>query len=202
MKKHLKFLGLFLLIAVVCVPFLVSCHGQIEGANADSVVNSVFPNLWVALAQILATIVLLSTIIGFVWEPYKKMMKERKEYYMKDINDAKDAKESALLDQQKSREEFIKAQSEASKIIMEANDSGSKLIQSLETDAKRKAKQIVENAKFEMDIAKKEHEKSIKNEIVDIAFATAEELSRKEISKEDNDKFVDEFIEKMRKEDK
>ena len=51
-------------------------------------------------------------------------------------------------------------------------------------------------------VAKKirDSEKDIKDKIIDIAFATAEELSKKNISKIDNEKLVNEFINSLDKE--
>lgn len=199
--KKLKYVLIPILVSIIFIPFLASCEGAIDGANASSVINLIFPNLWVALAQIIATIILLSTIVALVWTPYQNMMQARKEEYMKDLNEANESKKAALLDEQKAAKAFITAQSQASQIVIDANKNAEEIATDIKNKADLKAQAIINNAKTDMAIEKKEQAKNMHNQIIDVAFATAEELTKKTITKEDHLDFVNDFISKM-KEDK
>ncbi len=69
MKKHLKKIAPFLLLIlsfITVLPFLTSCSGAIDGVNASEIVNLVFPQPIIFVAQIIATIILFIAVSKFV----------------------------------------------------------------------------------------------------------------------------------------
>lgn len=118
---------------------------------------------------------------------------------MKEVEQTKKAKEEAFSNFEKSKEEQIRAQAQAIHIVNAANDEGYKIRERLEVEAKANARRIQNEAK---DEALKQEEKlrqDMQKEIINVAFSAAEALIKKEISKKDNQRLVDDFIKNIDK---
>ncbi len=199
-KKIILFTFLLLIVSLFSIPFLVSCNGEIGGiVNATTIVNLIFPNIWVFVATIISTIILLSAIIWFVWKPLNKKIDERKKYLNQELEDAEKAKQDAFIAKTQAQEEFAKAQMDATRIVQNANERGNDLYNQLQDKAKENAYQIVKNAQEEIDIEKRKMQTEMHQQILDIAFDAATHVSKKNISKSDSDKLIDEFIDEYQK---
>ncbi len=178
---------------------LTSCSAEIDGVTSNEIINQIFPNVWVFIAQIIAMIILLSLIIWLVWKPANRWTDKRKDHLMREVEQTKKAKEEAFSNFEKSKEEQIRAQAQAIHIVNAANDEGYKIRERLEVEAKANARRIQNEAK---DEALKQEEKlrqDMQKEIINVAFSAAEALIKKEINKKDNQRLVDDFIKNIDK---
>ena len=80
------------------------------------------------------------------------------------------------------------AKSKVRELIEKAERDANLRRESIINDAKEEARRRLDNLEIELVQEKKKMEKEIKQEIVDIAFATAEKIVAKEI---DHDKYID-----------
>ena len=202
MKKFKKLLLSLLLLVVVCLicsPFLVSCSNEIEGVNSTAIINLIFPNLWVFIATIFATVILISAIIWFLWKPMNKKLDERKKYIENEINEAENIKKEAFQTREQAKLELINAQSNASKIVQDANDKAENLYNELQNQARNSAYEIVKAAQEEVLLEKRELEEQTHKQILDIAFDAVTNISKHKITREENDKLVEEFINDLEK---
>ncbi len=202
MKKFKKLLLSLLLLVVVCLicsPFLVSCSNEIEGVNSTAIINLIFPNLWVFIATIFATVILISAIIWFLWKPMNKKLDERKKYIENEITEAENIKKEAFQAREQAKLELINAQSNASKIVRDANDKAENLYNELQNQARNSAYEIVKAAQEEVLLEKRELEEQTHKQILDIAFDAVTNISKHKITREENDKLVEEFINDLEK---
>ena len=196
-KKYKKAIIAIFLLIVVClltIPFVASCSSEIEGVNATAIINLIFPNIWVFIATIASTVVLLSCIIWFLWKPMNKKLETIRKHVTSEIFDAENAKKEAFELKESARENLLNAQLDASKIVQDANDRANVIYQELQTQAHKDADQIIKDAQEQIALERKELEQQTHNEILDVAFEAVTKISKQKITREENNKLVEEFL--------
>jgi F-type H+-transporting ATPase subunit b len=128
------------------------------------------------------------------------MIEKRKELVLKEVTEIKEIKEKNIEIEKEIQSKEIASKIKVDKIISSANEKAHNHKKNVEKEAKENSQRILDET--DVMVAKKirDSEKDIKDKIIDIAFATAEELSKKNISKIDNEKLVNEFINSLDKE--
>ncbi|WP_342252700.1 F0F1 ATP synthase subunit B [Spiroplasma endosymbiont of Amphibalanus improvisus] len=165
--------------------------------DPSEIVNELFPNIWVFIAHLLASVVLLIMISKFVYNPFRKMMKKR-EKMIQDVLDK-------AVQKQKNAD---KNEIEASKLLTEAKTKASSLFIEIKNDAEQKKNEILIKAHQNADkinthakqTIEKEREmakEDIKKQIIDVAFMAADKILEKEISKSEHSKMIDDFIKEL-----
>ena len=138
--------------------------------------------------QLCATIILFLVVRFFLWKPITNMLEKRREAIDKELEDARIAKENAIQIEANLQKEMENAKSKVRELIEKAERDANLRRESIINDAKEEARRRLDNLEIELVQEKKKMEKEIKQEIVDIAFATAEKIVAKEI---DHDKYID-----------
>lgn len=193
-KKHLVASLSVLALGVFIVPFIASCTADIPELNPTEIINTLFPNAWVFLAQVAAMCLVFSLILWLIWKPTNKMLDKRREYIAKEIQDAEEAKAEAIAYLENAKQEHLSAQTQASQIIANTKAESQSYRSQLEQEAREAADKIVTSAKINFAHEQEAQLKRLQSEAREAAFFAAEALMKKEISREDNDKLVDEFI--------
>lgn len=192
-KKIQKFLCKFLLITLLLgfsLFFLTSC----APIDSSEIINNLFPNLWVFVSHIVATIILIIIMAWLVWKPTKDSISKRHDYIEGQIKEAEESRNEALKKLAEAQKEKVAAINQAQQIIDDANVQAYEIKEKLEAEGKKNAQIISENALIDAENLKKEISKNMHDEIVSIALDATEKLLQKKISKKDNDKFVDEIL--------
>lgn len=179
---------------------LTSCNSQGISDSISSAISNALPNLWVSLAQLGAFLVTVFIFFKFAYKPIKKKMQERNNYVDKNIQDSNKALQDATAMKELSDSKLKEAHKEANKIVEQAT-----------LQAKREADEIKRAAQYDIDkqyaniqllLKDKgdELERQAHNEIVSSALDASKEILSREFTYDDNEKIVDEFIDKMKKE--
>ena len=149
---------------------------------------------WTFIAQICNLFIQILLIKKFLFKPIRNIIAKRKELADAEIKDATKAKEEA---------EAVKAEYEQN--MKEAKDKASEILTSAQKTANAQSEEIIKNAeeqavqikaKAEKDIAleKRKAVNEIKDEIGGMAMEIAGKVIEREISAEDHEKLIDEFI--------
>lgn len=152
---------------------------------------------WTFIAQICNLFIQILLIKKFLFKPIRNIVAKRKELADAEIKDATKAKEEA---------EAVKAEYEQN--MKEAKDKASEILTSAQKTANAQSEEIIKNAeeqavqikaKAEKDIAleKRKAVNEIKDEIGGMAMEIAGKVIEREISAEDHEKLIDEFIENV-----
>ena len=147
--------------------------------------------------QIIASIILFIFVKVFLWSKITALIEERQEIINKNLNEAQQLNQEALAQKTLADEEYKVAKEEARKIIAEANKFGSEERDRIVNDAKEEAKRRLLMNQKEIEIEVENARENIKNAIVDIAMLVAEKIIKHEISQEDYEKVVYDFIEEV-----
>lgn len=201
-KKHLVAILSILSLSIIVVPLLTSCTGDIPELNPAEIINTLFPNVWVFIAQVIAMCVVFSLVLWLVWKPTNKMLDKRREYIAKEITDAENAKQEALQYLENAKSEHLAAQAQTLEIIAKAKSESLTLRESLEKEAREAADKIISSAKISIANERRENLERLQSEAREAAYIAAEALMKKELSREDNDKLVDQFIKELENNEK
>ena len=181
---------------------LTGCKEAInKNLNAEAFVSKLIPNWPSFVAQLGALIVLILVVIIFGYKPIKKIVKKRQDYIEKQIKDAEESKAVWQENELKSKETVLASNRTAADIVAEAK-----------SNAEIERKQILDQAALDVEKMKKDAENDIarmeedaqeriKKEMVSVALDASKELLGREVSSEDNNRLLEEFIEDMKKKD-
>ena len=140
------------------------------------------------LIQLIATILLFVVIRFFFWKPITKILESRRDAIDKALDEANESKKNARQIEAELQEELSKAKVQVKELLDKAERDGNLRREAIINDAKEEARRRLENLEVELEQEKKNMEKDIKKQIVDIAFLAAEKIVAKEINQ---DKYLD-----------
>ena len=166
--------------------------------SREDFIDKLFPNPWDALATFLAFIVLLLAVFYFAYKPVKNLLKKRGDYVEGKIKDAesKEAEATKLLSD--ANNEYKEKKIEAIGIVEKAKADATKEREAI-LDKARKEKAIeVEKARFEIAQEVEASKDEIHREIVSVAIDASSKILEREVSKKDNEKLIDNFIDDLK----
>ena len=149
--------------------------------------------------QLCSTLILFVVVRAFLWKPITNILEQRRELAMKEITDAKQKNDEAskLLDE--SRKEVEKAKKRAKEIVDNAVITAKLEKSEIIEDAKNQAKKRLDNLDYEIELELEKQKNVLRQEIVDVAFLAAEKIVKREINKEEHIKVVEETLEEVGK---
>lgn len=198
MKKKLLNASVLLLPLLL----LTSCESQSISDTIQSTINNALPNLWVSLAQLGAFIVTVFIFFKFAYKPIKEKIKARNEYVSKNIKDSNDALNKANDLKAESEIKLKEAHKEANKIVEQASIQANIEANKIKEDAQKDIDKEMDNVKALLKEKEEYLERKSHDEIVSSALDASKEILGREFTHDDNDKLVDDFISKMKEENK
>lgn len=197
MSKKKLFLGISLF--TIGLFSLTSCDTEMIKDRISNTVNNMLPSLWITLIQLGLFILVAVLFIVIAYKPLKKKLNERANYIENNIKQS----EEKLID----ADAKIK---EADKIVMDGQKQAGEIIQRAEKTAENKAneleKQLAETIEKQKqnahkDIVNERNKmlKEAKSEIISTAISTSKEILKRNVTIEDNDEFLNQFIDQINK---
>ncbi len=151
-------------------------------------------NLWNILISLANLLLLFWIIKKFLYGPVKKMLDSRKEKIDGTYKRAEEAEQTALLHKKEYEEKLSGAKEEADEIIHSAVQTAKDREKDILTEAKSEADRILQRAEENAALELKKAESTIKDEIVEISTLLSEKILKREISAEDHQSLIDDFI--------
>ena len=141
--------------------------------------------------------ILVIILFKFGKKPLGDFLKKRTELIEKTLNEAKEAKEAAVKALREAEERFKTKDAEVKEILDAAKKSGElERDRIIEETAKLKDK-ILEQAKTNIDYELKHAKEAIKAEAVELAMELAEKKLKEKLTKEEQEKLLDESLVKI-----
>jgi F-type H+-transporting ATPase subunit b len=142
-------------------------------------------------------LILLGLLARFAWRPLLDALEQRQEVIRKSLDDARQA-----------RQELEQVKTEAAKLLSEARVEAGEIVSRTRTDAARFADEMKVKARADADALVKHAERqidmqttrameSIRREAVDLSVAIASKILRRDISKEDNERLIQDTLKEM-----
>ena len=193
MKKKI-----FLILILFNSFLLTSCSAISE--EFESIPDKLWPNIWVTISTIIAFLIMVLIVFVFAYKPVKKLLEKRKDYIEKNIQESRKALDDANMAKNKAQEEIQDAHKQAGEILSKAQqvalDNQNKMMEDTKKMIEERQEQSIEELKKNRENMQKE----INEQIINNSFDLSKEILKREVNQDDNDKLVDEFINKLNKE--
>jgi F-type H+-transporting ATPase subunit b len=146
---------------------------------------------------IITFLVLVAVLTKFAWKPLLQALEARQESIKKSLDDAQTAKRELERLQQESAQIVRKAHVEAEAIVSRSWADAEKLREEMKQKARTEADAIMKESQRQIEIETGRALRQIRNEVADLAIAIASKLIQRNVSKADNDKLIQETLQKM-----
>lgn len=142
-------------------------------------------------------LILVAILNKFLYKPVTKMLDERKEEVVNNLNKAEQAKEEA----EKLKEDYAlrikNAKTEAQEIIARANKLGEETKNEIVTQAKAEAEKVSVKAQEEIRLEKTKALAELRDEVATLAVLAAGKILGKNIELRDHEKMVKDFVKEV-----
>jgi F-type H+-transporting ATPase subunit b len=130
----------------------------------------------------------------FAWRPLLQALENRHEMIRKALDDAQQAKQELERIQQQSTEIINKARVEAEAIITRSRADGERLREELKQKARAEAESVMKTAERQIQLETTRAVQQIRREAVDLSVTIASKLLKRNLSREDNEKLIEEAL--------
>jgi F-type H+-transporting ATPase subunit b len=146
----------------------------------------------------LVVFVLVVLVLGkFAWRPILSLLQQREDFIHQALTDAKRDREDAEARLQEMAAKLQGAQAEAMHILEEARRDAERLREDLKQKARSEADQMVRNAERQIQLDTTRALQQIRKEAVDISVAIATKIVQRNITREDNERLIDDTLKQM-----
>ena len=162
--------------------------------EAESLISINVLTMFFTLVNMILTYLILKK---FLFKPVQKMIKDRQDEIDGLYQDAENAKKEAQVLKMDLEGKLQSAKETSAEIIRSAAATANKTSEEIIRSAKADASALKDKAARDIELEKKKALNEVKDEISALALQIAEKVVQKEISAEDQQSFIDEFIEKI-----
>jgi F-type H+-transporting ATPase subunit b len=146
---------------------------------------------------IIVFLVLLTLLAKFAWTPLLQALEARQNTIAKALDDAQKAKVELERLNQESAAIIRKARVEADSIITSTRSDAERLREEMRQKARTEAEGIVKNAERQIQLETARALQQIRHEAADLGVAIASKLIQRNITKEDNEKLIEEALKQL-----
>src|SRR5262245_49929800 len=146
----------------------------------------------------IATFLVLVFLLGkFAWRPLLAALERRQDAIRKSLDDAQQAKQELERLNVESKKILAEARVQADTILSQTRSDASRLRDELKQKAQAEAAGIVKNAERQIEMETARALQQIRNEAVDLSIAIASKLLERNVSKEDNERLIEETFKQI-----
>ena len=146
---------------------------------------------------IVTFLVLLALLAKFAWRPLLEALDTRQKAITKALDDAQKAKQELERLNAESAQIVARARVEADGIISQSRSDGERLREEIRTKARAEADNIVKNAERQIQLETTRALEQIRHEAVDLSVMIASKIIQRNLSKEDNERLIDEALKQV-----
>ena len=143
---------------------------------------------------IVTFLVLLALLAKFAWRPLLQALESRQEMIRKALDDAQQAKHELERLRQESAQIVTKARVEADAIVSRSRSDSDRLKEEMKQQARSEAATILRNAERQIQLETGRALQQIRQEAVELSVMIASKLIGRNLSKEDNEKLIEEAL--------
>jgi F-type H+-transporting ATPase subunit b len=143
---------------------------------------------------IVTFLVLLTLLAKFAWRPLLQALDTRQESIRKSLDDARLAKVELERLHQESAQIIRQARVEADGIITRSRGDADRLREEMKQKARAEADGIVKSAERQIQLETTRALQQIRTEAVDLSVMIASKIIQRNLSKEDNERLIDEAL--------
>jgi F-type H+-transporting ATPase subunit b len=161
----------------------------------DNPLVQVDPGLFIW--TILTFLVLLAVLAKFAWTPLLTALETRQNAIRKSLDDAQQAKQELERLNLESAQIINRARVEAEAVITQSRSDGDRLREEIRARARTEADHIVKNAERQIQLETSLALEQIRREAVDLSVMIASKILQRNLTKEDNEKLIDDALKQV-----
>jgi F-type H+-transporting ATPase subunit b len=142
-------------------------------------------------------LVLLWLLAKFAWRPLLLALERRQDSIRKSLDDAQQAKVELERLNVESQKILAAARAQADTILSETRSDANRLRDELKQKAQLEAAGVMKNTERQIEMETARALQQIRNEAVDISIAIASKLLQRNVSKEDNERLIEETFKQI-----
>jgi F-type H+-transporting ATPase subunit b len=161
----------------------------------DNPLVQVDPGLFIW--TIVTFLVLLTLLAKFAWRPLLLALESRQALIRKALDDAQQAKQELERLNLESAQIINRARVEAEAVITQSRSDGDRLREEIRAKARTEADHIVKNAERQIQLETSRALEQIRREAVDLSVMIASKIIQRNLTKEDNERLIDEALKQV-----
>ncbi len=154
-------------------------------------------DVWTMIFTWVNMIILYNVMKKLLFKPVMNILNQREAEIQKIYDDANEANEKAVNLEKEYSEKMAQARDEAGEIIKQATLSAQRREQEIISQAQEKAAIMTKRAEAEIAQERKKAYQEIREDISDISVAIAGKMVQREITAEDHQALIAQFIENV-----
>jgi F-type H+-transporting ATPase subunit b len=158
----------------------------------DNPLVQVDPGLFIW--TIVTFLVLLALLAKFAWRPLLQALETRQNGIRKALDDAQLAKQELERLNAESAQIIGRARVDADAIITQSRADGDRLREEIRQKARTEANNIVKSAERQIQLETTRALEQIRHEAVELSVMIASKIIQRNLSKEDNERLIDEAL--------
>jgi len=143
---------------------------------------------------ILTFLVLLTLLAKFAWRPLLQALEARQELIRKSLEEAQQARRELERVSQESAQILKESRVQAETIIAQSRSDAERLREEMKQKAKAESDTIVRNAERQIQLETGRALQQIRHEAADLSVLIASKLIQRNLSKEDNERLIDDAL--------
>ena len=143
---------------------------------------------------IVTFLVLLALLAKFAWKPLLQALESRQDSIRKSLDDAQQAKQELERLHAESAEMIRQSRVEADAIVTRSRADAERLREEMKQKARGEADAIVKNAERQIQLETGRALQQIRREAVDLSVMIASKLIQRNLTKEDNERLIEEAL--------
>ncbi|MDN5577289.1 MAG: F0F1 ATP synthase subunit B [Lactococcus lactis] len=149
---------------------------------------------------VMITFLVLMWLVKIVaWKPITKMMQDRSDKIVNDIDSAKESRTKAAELAQKRQAELDKTRDDANTIINTAKQNGQRQQEQIVEDARNEASNLKSSAEKDIEQERQEALANSRKYVASLSVEIASKIISKELNEDDQKGLVDSYIEGLGK---
>lgn len=158
------------------------------------------PDLGLTIWTVVTFLVLLVVLGKFAWKPMLAALDAREEGIRRAVSDAEAARKAAEDLRTENQNEWARAREKADALLKETRLDADKLRADLLKKAETDARQLVEQAKREIDEERAKLSRDLRQEVAGLSVRVAEKLLRHSMNPKEQETLVQGFLKDLDKE--
>lgn len=143
---------------------------------------------------IITFLVLVTLLAKFAWRPLLEALERRQAEIRKSLDDAQQARQALERAHEESADAIRNARGEADSIITRTRADAERLKEELKQQARTEAAGIVQTAQRQIQVETERARQQLRQEAIDLSVMIASKIISRSVSKEDNQRLIDETI--------
>jgi F-type H+-transporting ATPase subunit b len=146
---------------------------------------------------IVTFLVLLGLLARFAWRPLLDALEQRQQVIRKSLDDARQARQELEQVKTEAARLLSEARVEAGEIVSRTRSEAARFAEEMKVKARSDAEALVKRAEREIEMQTARAMENIRRETVELSVAIASKILRRDISKEDNERLLNDTLKEM-----